>query len=531
MNTDKKIICENEYVKIFIDSDGIYMKTFKKGFHAEQLYSMLSSHPEIRITNFIVLKNVLNSVTKQPQKFGEIKERISIEITNNGLTATIVYNLPKEELDIKNRESLIKETFTLLNEKGIVFGIKTEVFIGEVLGGKSYVVAERIPPLNGYDAVIKMYEPKEPEPELHEDGRVNFYELKLISKVKTGDWLGERIEATEGIPGKSVKGKPIKPVKGKNYPLNYDRNTVQEIFDNSKTVLYSKIDGAVNYSNGRIGVSDHLEVDGDVDFRTGNIKVNGYLTIKGTVTEGFSIEATKDIEINSSMGLANVSAITSTGGSIFIKGGIFSKGEVEIKAAKNVYTKFIDNATIISGESVHIGYYCFNSNIIAKEVILDAPNGQISGGQIKAEIRVRAPIIGSEIEKKTFIEVMGFDRKALIEQLNDMFQEISKLHEEQQKLKQALAYLDEQDELSFSRHEQYNKVLKRMVFIKDEIKSLEEKRKLMASYLRTHGEGEISAGKRIYPNCALIVKNKKIEISSLTISTTYYAQDGELKQI
>lgn len=528
---DKIIICKNEYVKIFIDSNDIYMKTYKKGFPSEQLFSILSSHPEIRITNFMILKNVLNSVTKQPQKFGELKERISIEITDNELTANIIFNIPNVELNIKNRESLIKETFTLLNEKGIAFGIKNEVFAGEILGGKSYVIAESIPPLNGSDAIIKLYEPKEPEPELYEDGKVNFYELKLINKVKTGDWLGERIEATQGIPGKSIKGLSIKPVKGKNYPINYDRNTVYEIFDNIKTVLYSKIDGAVNYSNGRIGVSDHLEINGDVNFKTGNLKVNGYLTIKGTVAEGFSIEATKDIEINSSMGLANVGVITSTGGSIFIKGGVFSKGDVEIKAAKNVYTKFIDNATIICGGSIHIGYYCFNSNITAKEVILDASNGQLYGGQVKAEIRVRAPIIGSEIEKKTFIEVIGFDRNVLIEQLNNMFQEISKLRDEQEKLKQALAYLDEQDELSSSRHEQYNNVLKRMSFIKDEIKSLEEKRKLMASYLKTHGEGEISAGKRIYPNCTLIIKNMIKETSSPTISTTFYAQDRELKQI
>lgn len=528
---DKKTIYKNEYIEIFIDFDGVYMKTYKTGFSTDQLYGIISSHPEIYITNFNVFKSALNSVTKQPQRFGKLKERISAAITDNGLTATIVYNLPEEELVMKNREQLIKETYTQLNEKGIVFGIKNEVFVGEILGGESYIIAKGIPPLNGTDAVIKMYELKEPEPELNESEGVNYYELKLINSVRTGDWLGERIEATEGIPGKSVNGEPMKPVKGKNYPLNYDESTVQEMFDNSKTVLYSRIDGAVNYSNGRISVSDHLEIDGDVDFSTGNIKFDGYLTIKGTVTEGFSVEATKDIEINSSMGLANVEAITSTSGSIFIKGGIFSKGEVEIKAAKNVYAKFIDNVKIISGESVYIGYYCFNSDIIAKEVILNSSNGQIYGGQIKADIRVRAPIIGSEIEKKTFIEVVGFDRNALVEQLDDMLQEISKLRNEQQKLKQALIYLDQQDALRTSMHEQYNKALKRMFFIKDEIKSLEEKNKLITSYLKTRGEGEISAKKRIYPNCTLIIKGNKIEISSLTISTTYYAQGRELKQI
>ena len=118
MNMDKTIICKNEYIKIFINFDCVYMKTDKKGFPAEQLYGILSSHPEIHITNFNVFKSVLNSVTKQPQMFGKLKERISVVITDDGLTATIVYNLPEEELVMKNREPLIKETYTLLNEKG-----------------------------------------------------------------------------------------------------------------------------------------------------------------------------------------------------------------------------------------------------------------------------------------------------------------------------------------------------------------------------------------------------------------------------
>jgi len=47
-----------------------------------------------------------------------------------------------------------------------------------------------------------MYELEEPRPEIREDGKANYYELKLINKVKAGDWLGERIDATEGFPGK-----------------------------------------------------------------------------------------------------------------------------------------------------------------------------------------------------------------------------------------------------------------------------------------------------------------------------------------
>lgn len=526
----EEIICKNEYLKIFVKTKGVYIKTYKKGFPIAQLHSILSSHPEMRITSVITLKYSLNSITKHPQKFGELKERISVEITNNELKSTIVFNLPKEELDLNNRESLTKETFSLLNEKGIIFGIKYDIFTGEILGGKTYVIAEGIPPTNGSDAEIRMLEIKDPEPELREEGKVSFYDLKLINNVKAGEWLGERIEATEGIPGKSVKGEIVKPVRGKNIPLNYDKETVCEISANNKTVLYSKIDGAVNYTDGIISVSDHLVINGNVEVSTGNIKFDGYLTINGTVAEGFSVEATKDIEINGDIGLSNVDSIISTDGSIYIKGGIFSRGDVEIRAAKSVYTKFVDNTTIICGESVHIGYYCFNSRIVAKEVILDAFNGQLYGGYIEADIRVRAPIIGSEFEKKTFIEVIGFDRKALADKLNDTLQEISNLRKVQQKLKQVLTYF-EQNELSYTQIDQYNKALKRILFVEGEIRRLEEKNKLTTNYLKTYGEGEISAKKKVYPNCTLVIKNQNAEIHSSSIAPIFYVQDGQLKQI
>jgi len=81
------------------------------------------------------------------------------------------------------------------------------------------------------------------------------------------------------------------------------------VVQNKKVVLYSKIDGAVHYDGNKISVSNHLEIDGDVDFKTGNIIFDGYVTIKGTVTDGFYVEATKDIEINSPLGLGNVKGI------------------------------------------------------------------------------------------------------------------------------------------------------------------------------------------------------------------------------
>ena len=522
------VLYEDEYMRIFAQSSDIFIETFKKGFPVEQLNAIFVKHPEIGITSYTTLRNAINLAPRQPQKFAELKEKIVIEISNDELTAAIVYNLPAEELEIKNREKLIKETEAALKAAGVSSGIKRELFFGEIMPGKTYIIAEGSPPIHGKDCVIRMYELEEAKPSISENGKVDFYNLKLINMVKAGDWLGERIDATDGVPGLSVKGVPIKPVKGRNFPLNYDRNSVQEVYEDGKTVLYSRINGAANYTDGKISVSNHLMIDGDVDLSTGNIKFDGYLTIKGTVVDGFSVEATRDIEINGDFGLGNVRSIISSNGSIFIKGGIASKSMSEIRAAKNIFVKFADNACITCGGTLHIGYYSINSRLSASDIIIDSSNGKIIGGHVKSEMRVIASIIGSEIEKRTIVEVAGFNRSILSETLENVANKIAGLKSEQQKLKQVLANLEGKELDQFRRKEQ-NDAFERLFQIREEIRILEEERKNLMGYMKIKGEGEITAAKRIYPNCTLIIKNNIIEITSITPSITYYIQDGEIK--
>lgn len=525
------VLFENEFLRISIGSDGAYVETFKRGFPLNQLPSILAQHPEVGVTSLSVLRNAINDAPKKPEKFGELRERISISISDDELSASVTFNLPPEELSMEQREKLIRDTMEGLARKGVTFGIREDVLKGDLSSGKPYPIAQGTAPIDGRDAVVRMYELMENKPEVRDDGRVDFYELRLINRVKAGDWLGERLEATEGYPGQSVKGTPIRPVKGKTVPLNFDKNSVQEVFDNVKTSLYARINGAVHYTNGKISISNHLDIDGDVGLSTGNVKFDGYVTIKGTVCDGFSVEATRDIEINGVLGLGNVKSIVSTGGSIFIKGGISSKGRVEIRAARNVFIKFVDNANIVSGGVTHIGYYCINSNVQAREFVLDASGGQIIGGHVKAQIRIAAPVIGSEIEKKTVVEVTGFHRTSMLESLDAVLHKISELKGEQQKLKQALAALDGSTQMSANQRKEYSDNNERLFEVREQIKELEEERKNIAGYLRARGEGEITVAKRIFPNCTLIVKAHVVEVTSPVLAITYYVQDHELKQL
>jgi len=181
-----------------------------------------------------------------------------------------------------------------------------------------------------------------------------------------------------------------------------------------------------------------------VDFKTGNIIFDGYVTIKGTVTDGFYVEATKDIEINSPLGLGNVKGIKSREGSIYIKGGISSKSFSEISARKNIYTKFVDNVKLSCGGTAHIGFYCINSMVEAKEVFIESIKGNIMGGQVKAEVKITVPVLGSPLEPRTVLILTGFDRKKLSKMLEDIVDRIDRIKEEQMDIK---LYLSKQDPL------------------------------------------------------------------------------------
>jgi uncharacterized protein (DUF342 family) len=515
------VIYNDEYLRISSENKDVYLETFRKGFEINQLSNILAQHPEINLTNVNVLRNSIAKAPVQPQIIGELKERIQLEISPDGLTATITFNMPLSELQEASRDKLVQETVALLSRKEIVHGINLSIFKEKLEAGKPYIIAKGTKAIDGSDAIVKMYELMESKPEIRVDGKVDFYDLKLINRVNPGDWLGERIEPTEGTPGKTVKGELIPPAKGKTVPLHYDRNTVKEVSIPGKTVLYSHLSGAVNYSDGKIAVSNHLEIKGDVGISTGNIKFDGYLTINGTILDGFSVEATKDIEINGNYGISNVKNLVSTEGSIYVKGGVSARERIEIRAAKNIFVKFADNVKIVCGETAHIGYYSINSDIIAKNVVFDSSNSRVIGGSIKSEIRVSVPYCGSDKERRTTIEVKGFNRQALVERLEQVLNELSMKRLEQKKIKQYSMSDSEYGPSSSG-------VSDNLFRIKEDIKMLEEERKALSLYLKTKGNGEVEISKRIYPNCAIILGGNTIEITEPLMSITFILKDGEI---
>ncbi len=198
----ENIMYFSDYISIIKKADGFYIESYKKGMSVEEFNKIIGQHPEIKITSFMSIKNAILFAPKPPVKFGEVKDRISVEFSSDELKAYIRLCVEEREFLEDARGRLIEEIEESLKRAGVVFGIKQDVLQNELCNNRQILIAEGIPPEHGEDAVVKMYEIKKAKPEIKEDGRVDHYELNLINKVNVGDWLGERINPTSGVAGK-----------------------------------------------------------------------------------------------------------------------------------------------------------------------------------------------------------------------------------------------------------------------------------------------------------------------------------------
>ncbi|NTV89386.1 MAG: DUF342 domain-containing protein [Clostridiales bacterium] len=458
-------------------------------------------------------------------------DRIKIEISPDEMEARITFNLPQEELDLNKREKLIREVAVRLRQSGVSYGFRGSLFSEELEAGIPYLVASGQFAEDGADSIIRMFEIEEAKPETIESGKVDYYNLSLIQTVDANAWVGEREHETPGKDGMTVRGEVIKAKNGIRFPLHYDRKYVYEVEEEGKTVLYTREYGAVYYKGRDVSIMNPLVINGDVGFKTGNIVFDGYVIINGTICDGFYVEATNDIEVNGELGLGNIKGIVSKKGSIYIKGGILAKGGVKVEAAKNVYLKFIENVTVVCGHTAHIGFYCSNSTVTAREVIIDAPAGKIMGGRIKATTRVLAAEIGSEIEKKTTIEVTCFNRGAIKADIDKADQLIKDLKGETERVRNRLGFYNGLTSLTAIQDRMMNEAKARLDEIKGEIRSLNEDKEGLNSYLKARGDGEISVTKKLYNNTVIIMKEKQLLITSPKYAADIVFQDGKILQL
>lgn len=517
-------IFENDFFVLKQVHQFIQIQVRKKGFPLINFQDVIRNYPTIKITNEKALYGALLLAKDVPIVIGERIPEVSLSVSEDRMSTTITVACSDDDWIVR-REYFIAEILKVLHQNQVSEGIQVDVLQEQLIPKQEVIIAKGTEPINGQDAVIRYYSLSERKPTIRQDGKADYYDMNFIDEVKKGAWLGEKIPATNGTPGKTVTGEMVVPKKGRDFRLMFDRKTVEEVEEENKVVLRARIDGVITFKDGKIAVGDHLMIDGDVGVSTGNIDFDGSVTIKGIIQPGFSVKATKDISILGEMGLSHIKNVTSLYGDIFIKGGIFGKGESTVEAGKNIYVKHANDSILIAKEDIHIGYYSIGSHLKARNILADEKNGKIIGGKLEAKGKVVAAIIGNRMERKTFIHIEGFDRQKLEDELLELLTEYKKEVTVYETIKSRVEAFEnstvKKDEMA-----QFRKLEMTMDQKLSYISEIDERCKYIANLLKVKGEGEVNVRIVAYPETLVEIKKYRKRLAS-PLKGTFYAEGNK----
>lgn len=521
------LIEKNDDLMIEEENDSIYLTVCQKGCSFLQIYQMIIHNPQYMV-DVKTINDALTEATGVKVHIGQKKPLIEWNISSDQMSASIKLNCTNEYFQ-QNHSEIISNIMNRLHEQKIIEGVLFDVIQNELAVSETIVIAKGQEPVQGKDAIVKYYKRSERKPTIRDDGKADFYDMNFLDEVKKGDWLGEMIPPTNSIPGKTITGEFAIVENGKNKKLLFDEKTVAAYKEDGKVILRSLIDGVVEFHGGKISVGNHLIINGDVGVETGNISFEGNITVKGTVLEGYSVFATNDISILSEFGVSNMDTIESELGDVFIKGGIFGKGKSKIIAGRNIFVKHTNESILEAGRNIHIGYYSLGSHLKGQNIMTDERHGKLIGGIIEARGKVRAAIIGNRMERKTIINVLGFNREQLKEELHEILIRYKTKMGELEMIKEKLNAFDTfSNELNPVQHKQYDRIKMEFERITKDIFGFDQKRKSLMEILESKGDGEITIGQIAYPDTNLQIKHMKKKLRKST-KGTFFAQSNNIQ--
>lgn len=447
-----------------------------------------------------------------------IDAKIDISVSIDQLKAFIYIKPPKNGGLPPTLEAIEKAIL----ENNIVYGIdseKVQNLAQNPIYNKKIQIAEGKQAVRGTDGkfTLKFEIKKDLSPKERPDGSVDYKDLGIIVNVNKEQELCSIVLPTEGVEGQTVTGKTIEPVKGKDVPYMLGPNTA---INEQGTIIYSTIDGQVDYANGKINVSETYYVKKNVDNSTGDIKVNGNVVIRGNILSGFTVEADGNIEVGGTV----ESAKLISGGKMLLRGGIHGS---EVFCGGDFVSRFIENSNITIKGSAR-SEYIMDSNIrCGKSLEIKGQYARFSGGSLIIGEDFTSPVIGSPVGVKTNLE-LGTD-PSIIERQQQIIEEKPKLEKQLQSLKQLISIL-EQHKAAKRLDEEKKQVLENALSnyesLVSQIESNNKELIKIHELIQQKGYGRIKCANTIHPGTVVKIGDEKMDVNEPLTKVTLY-NDGE----
>lgn len=419
-----------------------------------------------------------------------------------------------------------KDFENALEIRKITYGVNTaklKVLAADPIYNMDHVIAKGLMPVNGVDGTyeFKFSLEKDYRPKIKPDGTVDYRDLGIVENVKKGQVLCVITNPTDGTEGTTLNGRPIKQIKGRSVPSLAGKNT--ELSEDG-TIIFSKIDGQVEYDGRKINVNETLFIKGDVDNSTGNIKFIGNVIIEGTVLDNFVVETGGNIEIGGTVGLVTLKA----GGNILLRRGIIGG---EINCQGNLTSKFIEHCNVFVKGNITADFIMSSNIKCGINLILTGSKGKIAGGSCTAGQNITACIIGAISGLETDLRI-GTD-PSIITRQQELAKQLPGLEKQIISLKNLISLLKE--------YEAANRLLPDKKIMLDNAKSslvkciglyanIKQELLEISELLKSTGNGKITCTRTIFPGTKITIGSAKIIVTDSMDNTSLFYSDGRICQ-
>jgi len=457
-----------------------------------------------------------------------ISESIEVKVSGDRMLATCKFYPPSAGGRPTDKANVLDD----IRRAGVTFGID-ETVIDNFLTNREYckefVIARGCEVVEGADAVLTYHFNTKPSyrPTENADGSVDFHSLNFVNNVHTGDVLATLVPADLGTPGRDVVGGSLLPKKVKSQRILPGKNT--KLSEDGLT-LVSAVNGHVILDiDGKVVVSDVLEIKGDIDTSTGDIMYDGSVIVRGNVKTGYRVEATGNIDID---GVVEGATVIS-GGDVALRRGIQGMNRAYLKAEGNLMAKFIENAKVVVSGNIESGSIMNSQVISKKEIYVRGRRGVLVGGNVRAGLVVDAQNIGSGMGSTTKVAV-GVDAETQdrMRTLNDELKVLRADEYRTRQLLEALQTKQKQGKLS-KEHlaslpvtvAKYSELKERILDIEDELFELSGQGQTDVELTR------IKVRDRIYPGVSLEIQGEFFNINDEYRYCQFVKKDAEIKRL
>lgn len=321
---------------------------------------------------------------------------IIVKIADDAMSASVELAAPKDDISYSAAEVMGE-----LRKNRIVSGIKSDIIM-DMVSNHRYDVAvvvahgtEMEPGTDGYYE-FTFETQKITTPQIREDGTVDYSAAGRLQNIKEGELVAKYHPAVAGKKGVNILGTEKQPGAVKDLPQLRGKYIIHDAEANEYRATRSgKI--SLDESTYNIEILDVHEINDNVTLLTGKVEFYGDLIINGDVESGVFIRAGRNVTVSGTVGAATINA----GGDIVLKKGIQGSGKGVVSARGNVFSDFIEYATVRAREDIYANSIINSEVETDGQVTVSGKYGSIIGGRTHGLKGIEANEAGNDSEIKT----------------------------------------------------------------------------------------------------------------------------------